>query len=189
MRELAKLRNRPGALALGIGCLNGLIWAAYYALVKHAGLVEVALAFLGGIPTVGFVAWIIIVQAQAAGARREALRAAGTPMEAVGPMAVTARLAVGCLGPTLALVAGLIAGIGLMTSGAYHEWSHPDQIAVLLLVPAATLLVGMVSTQIPAVGRRAALVAIIASLGAGVLAALLGVAGYLMYPWFVNTTG
>jgi hypothetical protein len=182
MGELAKLRNRPVALAPAIGCLNGLIWAAYYAVAKHAGLTEIVLAFLGGIPTVGFVAWIIIVQAQAAAARREAMRAAGTPLEAVGPVALTARLAVGCLGPTLSVIAGLIAGIGLMASGAYHEWSHPDQIALVLIVPAATLLGGIVSTQIPAVGRRAALVAIGGSLGAGVVAALLGLAGYLMYP-------
>lgn len=187
MGELAKLRNKPGALALAVGCFNGLIWATYYAVAKHAGALEVGLAFLGGIPTVGFVAWIIIVQAQAATARREALRATGTPTGAMGPMAMSARLAVGCFGPTLSLIAGLIAGIGLMTSGVYHQWSHPDEIALLLLVPGAIFLVGIVCTQIPAVGRRAALLAIGASLGAGVLAGVLGIAGYLMYPWFANS--
>lgn len=187
MDELARLRQRPAFIAIVIGCINGLIWAAYYATVKQVGPLETLLVFLGGVPPVALIAWTIIGQVQARAALQRDLRAAGTPVEVIGPSRTAARIAVGCMAPLLSLFSGLLARIGLLTSGAYRQWSHPDQIAVLLLIPAATLGVGLVTMRSQAVGRRAAFVAIAGALGSAAIAGLLGLAGYLMYPWFAGT--
>ena len=187
MDELARLRKSTGFLAIAIGCLNGLIWAAYYAIVKQAGPLETVLVFLGGVPPVALIAWTIIGQAQARAALQRELRAAGTPVEVIGPSRTAARVAVGCVAPILSFFSALLAGIGLLTSGIYREWSHPDQIAVLLVIPAATLGIGLLAIRSQAVGRRPALAAISGALGSAAIAGLMGLAGYLMYPWFTGT--
>lgn len=187
MDELARLRNRPGFLAIAIGCVNGLIWAAYYVIVKQAGPLETVLVFLGGIPPVALIAWTIIGQVQARAALQRELRAAGTPVEVIGASRTAARITVGCVAPVLSLFSALLAGIGLLTSGVYREWIHPDQIAVLLVIPTATLGVGLLTMRSQAIGRRAALVAIAGALGSAAIAGLMGLAGYLMYPWFAGS--
>jgi hypothetical protein len=187
MDELARLRHRPGFLAIAIGCINGLIWAAYYAIVKQAGPLETVLVFLGGIPPVALIAWTIIGQVQARAALQRELRTAGKPVEVSSPSRTAARISVGCIAPFLSFFSGLIAGIGLLTSGVYRQWIHPDQIAVLLLIPAAALGVGLLTMRSQTVGRRAALFAIAGALGSAAIAGLMGIAGYLMYPWFAGT--
>lgn len=187
MDELARLRKSTGLISIAIGCANGMIWAGYYVIVKQAGPLEAVLVFLGGVPPVALIAWTIIGQIRARTALQRDLRAAGTPVEAIGPSQTAARIAVGCVAPILSFFSALLAGVGLLTSGIYREWSHPDEIAVLLVIPAATLCIGLLTMRSLAVGRRAAFVAIAGALGSAAIAGLMGLAGYLMYPWFTGT--
>ena len=120
MEELSKLRSRPAFVAIAIGCVNGLTWAGYYALVKHVGAFEAVLAFLGGIPPVAIVAWFIITRYRARLALQKEFPTSGTPTEEIGAFASGSRIAVGCLAPIVSGFSGLLAGVGLLTSGAYR---------------------------------------------------------------------
>ena len=188
MEGLAKLRSRPAFLAIAIGCVNGLIWAAYFALVKHLGAFETLLVFLGGIPTAAFLAWMFITHYQARVALQKGIARKWDSTGRDRPVHWRRQNCCWLPCPIVSLFSGLLAGVGLLTSGAHREWIHPDQIVLMMVVPTTTFGIGLVSMKNRAVGRRAGTVAIAAAVASVAIAALLGLLGYLTYPWFASTT-